>query len=330
MALTMRAVSAELDRLDGRGRRVAGRNELVHALARAALMGARGNSGVILSQIVRGAAEELATPAGRADRPDAGRGRVRARRRRRLRVGARARRGDDADRRPRDGPRGDHAPRPHLRRAAAGSTPRRRAEMQDEMLAEVARGDHAGRRARPSAGRPSSSTSCAEAGVVDAGAHGLVLILAGVVARAARPGRRPWSTSPHQAPARRSVPHHADSRYRYCINFIVSGDGLDSRASSGAAARAGRRLGPGRRRRRDAEGPRPHRRARQARWRSSTATAVVSSVDEADMREQIEARASSGSPTGSRAGVLAVVSGAGLRAALRGARRRAWSTAGRR
>src|SRR5437588_8268768 len=41
-----------------------GRDELVHAVARAALLGARGNSGVILSQIVRGAAEELASRPG--------------------------------------------------------------------------------------------------------------------------------------------------------------------------------------------------------------------------------------------------------------------------
>src|SRR6202012_1069777 len=41
-----------------------GRTALVQTLARAALMGARGNSGVILSQIVRGAAEELASRPG--------------------------------------------------------------------------------------------------------------------------------------------------------------------------------------------------------------------------------------------------------------------------
>src|SRR3712207_7191064 len=60
MALTLRAVADELDRLDGQMVDEIGRTELVNALARAALMGARGNSGVILSQIVRGAAEELA------------------------------------------------------------------------------------------------------------------------------------------------------------------------------------------------------------------------------------------------------------------------------
>ena len=41
-----------------------GRDEIVTAVARAALLGARGNSGVILSQIVRGAAEELASRPG--------------------------------------------------------------------------------------------------------------------------------------------------------------------------------------------------------------------------------------------------------------------------
>src|SRR5204862_6906317 len=36
-----------------------GRDEIVDSVARAALLGARGNSGVILSQLLRGAAEEL-------------------------------------------------------------------------------------------------------------------------------------------------------------------------------------------------------------------------------------------------------------------------------
>jgi uncharacterized protein len=64
MALTLRAVSDELDRLDGQMVDEVGREEIVNALARAALMGARGNSGVILSQIVRGAAEELSSRPG--------------------------------------------------------------------------------------------------------------------------------------------------------------------------------------------------------------------------------------------------------------------------
>src|SRR5918995_3853158 len=64
MALTMRAVMDELDRLDGLKVDEIGRDEIVQAVARAALMGARGNSGVILSQIVRGAAEELVSRPG--------------------------------------------------------------------------------------------------------------------------------------------------------------------------------------------------------------------------------------------------------------------------
>ena len=99
MALTLRAVSDELDRLDGQMVNEVGRTELVNALARAALMGARGNSGVILSQIVRGAAEELASRPGELvdpmlvsaafavpPRPPT--------------IGPRAGRGDDADRLP--------------------------------------------------------------------------------------------------------------------------------------------------------------------------------------------------------------------------------------
>ena len=61
MALTLRAVLAELDRLANQGRALdeVGRDEIVDSVARAALLGARGNSGVILSQLIRGAAEEL-------------------------------------------------------------------------------------------------------------------------------------------------------------------------------------------------------------------------------------------------------------------------------
>src|SRR4051794_41367908 len=61
MALTLRACLAELDRLAAEDRPLdeVGREEIVQSVARAALLGARGNSGVILSQLIRGAAEEL-------------------------------------------------------------------------------------------------------------------------------------------------------------------------------------------------------------------------------------------------------------------------------
>src|ERR1700704_2142026 len=67
MALTMRAVLAELDRLAPEAGQIdeqIGRDEIVDSVARAALLGARGNSGVILSQLIRGAAEELASRRG--------------------------------------------------------------------------------------------------------------------------------------------------------------------------------------------------------------------------------------------------------------------------
>src|SRR3712207_469592 len=60
MVLTLRAVLEELDRLSAQGEiDEIGRDEIVDSVARAALLGARGNSGVILSQLIRGAAEEL-------------------------------------------------------------------------------------------------------------------------------------------------------------------------------------------------------------------------------------------------------------------------------
>jgi hypothetical protein len=67
MVLTLRAVVDELDRLgadDARTIDEIGRDEIVDAVARAALLGARGNSGVILSQLIRGAAEELVSRPG--------------------------------------------------------------------------------------------------------------------------------------------------------------------------------------------------------------------------------------------------------------------------
>src|SRR6185312_14871869 len=59
------AVLDELDRLSEKGELDAiDRDEIVEGVARAALLGARGNSGVILSQLIRGAAEELASRRG--------------------------------------------------------------------------------------------------------------------------------------------------------------------------------------------------------------------------------------------------------------------------
>ena len=69
-----------------------------------------------------------------------------------------------------------------------------------------------------------------ESGVVDAGGYGLVLILAGVVAGLRGDGAELPEVPRHEAP-RLSRPHHEDSRFRYCTNFIVSGRGWPGASS---------------------------------------------------------------------------------------------------
>ena len=100
-------------------------------------------------------------------------------------------------------------------------------EKQDQVLAEileraVADGQRAVERT------PEQLEVLRESGVVDAGGHGLVLILAGVVAGLKGDGAELPEVQHHE-PARRSLPHHEDSRYRYCTNFIVAGKGLQDR-----------------------------------------------------------------------------------------------------
>ncbi|MGH2934648.1 MAG: DAK2 domain-containing protein, partial [Gaiellaceae bacterium] len=56
LTMTVRAVADAVDKTSA-----ASRESLARDVARGALMGARGNSGVILSQIVRGAADVLGT-----------------------------------------------------------------------------------------------------------------------------------------------------------------------------------------------------------------------------------------------------------------------------
>jgi DAK2 domain fusion protein YloV len=227
MAMTMRAVMEELDRLDGMEVDEVGRTQLVQALARAALMGARGNSGVILSQIVRGAAEELASRPGELIDPV-------------LVASAFASAADAAYDSVRDPAEGTMLT---VFREMAHSIARQLAhldaekqrleqgvseEMQDAVLAEVLeRAIEDGQRAVERT--PEQLDVLRESGVVDAGGYGLVLILAGVVAglRGDDEDAVP-EISHHEAP-RLSQPHHEDSRFRYCTNFIVSGSGLSSR-----------------------------------------------------------------------------------------------------
>ncbi|MGN6816504.1 MAG: DAK2 domain-containing protein, partial [Solirubrobacterales bacterium] len=203
-----------------------GRAQLVQALARAALMGARGNSGVILSQIVRGAAEELASRPGELIDPV-------------LVASAFASAADAAYASVRDPAEGTmltvfremaHSLARQLAHLDAGKQRLGREvseEEQDAVLAEVLeRAIEDGERAV--ARTPEQLEVLRESGVVDAGGHGLVLILAGVVA-GLRGDDAELPEVPHHEPPRRTLPHHEDSRYRYCTNFIVSGRGLENR-----------------------------------------------------------------------------------------------------
>jgi DAK2 domain fusion protein YloV len=226
MAMTLRAVMEELDRLDGLEVDQVGRTQLVQALARAALMGARGNSGVILSQIVRGAAEELASRPGELVDPV-------------LVAAAFASAADAAYESVREPAEGTMLT---VFREMAHSLARQLAhleadkqrlgrevgeEQQDAILAEVLeRAIEDGERAV--ARTPEQLEVLRESGVVDAGGYGLVLILAGVVSGLRGDGAEVPEV-PHQEAPRATLPHHEDSRYRYCTNFIVAGSGLGSR-----------------------------------------------------------------------------------------------------
>ena len=222
MALTLRAVLDELNRMNGEPIDVTGRDEIVSAVARAALLGARGNSGVILSQIVRGAAEELASRPGELVDPI-------------LVSAALARAADAAYASVRDPAEGTmlSAVRAMASRVAHDLAhmdtqrlgPDATAEEQDELLAEVL--EHALEAGKEAVERgPEQLAILRESGVVDAGAYGLVVILAGCLA-----GLRddvPPQLEHHYAPAALHRPEHESSSFRYCTNFAVTGESLDA------------------------------------------------------------------------------------------------------
>ena len=96
LTLTVRSIVEALEASNAEGHEAVAKE-----LSRAALMGARGNSGVIFSQILRGFADVLAERDEVGQR-DAG-SRVPFRERLRLPGGAASSRGNDADRDPGDG-----------------------------------------------------------------------------------------------------------------------------------------------------------------------------------------------------------------------------------
>jgi DAK2 domain fusion protein YloV len=224
MALTLRAVLAELDRLSAQGEiDEIGRDEIVDSVARAALLGARGNSGVILSQLIRGAAEELISRPGELVDP--------------VLIGAAMARASDraydSVRAPAEGTIltvvREMAHRV-AREIAHMEGPRLHERVDDEAQNALIAGvlEQALIAGQDSVKRGQDLLPVLrEAGVVDAGGYGLTIIFAGVIA--ALRGAEPPELE-HHAPARITHPQHESSTYRFCTNFAVEGDGLEPAA----------------------------------------------------------------------------------------------------
>ena len=226
MALTLRAVLDELDRLQGGDEQRTideiGRDEIVQSVARAALLGARGNSGVILSQLIRGAAEELVSRPGQLIDPT-------------LIGAALANAADRAYSSVREPAEGtiltvaremarqivtDVAHSPDNPRLEPNTEP---GEQDRAIAAALERAVHAGQDSVKRS--PEMLAALKDAGVVDAGGYGLTIMFAGVVA-ALRGEEAP--ALEHHAPARITHPEHASSTYRFCTNFAVTGAGLSA------------------------------------------------------------------------------------------------------
>ncbi|MGI9020144.1 MAG: DAK2 domain-containing protein [Solirubrobacterales bacterium] len=222
MTGTIQAVLEALENLRTSSLARVDRNLIVTTVAHAALMGARGNSGVILSQIVRGAAEVLSTRRGDLIGPALVRDALGA-----ASAAAAASVGD-----PQEGTmltviREVHqAVAAHVAEMEQTELPEGATDaLQDAMFAElmavaIASGQAALDRT------PEQLEVLARAGVVDAGAYGLMVILAGLVAGLAG-AEAGGSPLPHQDAANLEGAHHFDSRYQYCTSCIITGRDLD-------------------------------------------------------------------------------------------------------
>jgi uncharacterized protein len=311
MALTLRAVLEELDRLataeQTRTIDEIGRDEIVDSVARAALLGARGNSGVILSQLIRGAAEELISRPGELVDP--------------VLVGAAmARAAEHAYASVRDPAEGTiltvvremgsriatvlaHMDQPRLDSDVTDSE-------QSDVIAEVL--EEAIRAGEDSVARgPELLPVLREAGVVDAGGYGIVVILSGMVA--ALRGSAPPPVAHHGAAPRVHHPEHDSSTYRYCTNFAVTGEDLDSRELARALEAHGDSV--------LVVGDHTTLKVHVHTDEPDAATALfavvgtVSHLDVADMHAQIGQRSERlAAAAAGRSGALAVASGHGLRA----------------
>ncbi|HEY8645203.1 MAG TPA: DAK2 domain-containing protein [Gaiellaceae bacterium] len=189
LTLTVRAIDEALHK-DGPDDRAG----LAHEVSRAALMGARGNSGVILSQIIRGATDSLAES---DDLAKAFRSASDAAYR--------------AVKKPVEGTMLTAI------RAMADA-----AERKADLASIIAAGDETVAKTRE------MLPVLKEAGVVDAGAAGLVEIVRGVYA--ALTGEALPEPPELEAEPRIDAIHQELSRFRYCTVFVIEGEGLDADA----------------------------------------------------------------------------------------------------
>jgi hypothetical protein len=199
LVLTLRSVVEALDASSAEGSEAVAKE-----LSRAALMGARGNSGVIFSQIVRGFADVL------GQFEDASTPRLR-----------RAFRGaSDAAYRAVKRPVEGTMLTVIREMAEEGERKENRKLEPHEFLATVlARGEDALSRT------PTMLDVLRDAGVVDAGGAGLVEITRGIALELAG---QPLPEVPVEAEALSFDAIHQElSKYRYCTVFVVEGEGLD-------------------------------------------------------------------------------------------------------
>jgi DAK2 domain fusion protein YloV len=321
MALTLRAVLQEIDRLAAEGDRTIddiGRDEIVESVARAALLGARGNSGVILSQLIRGAAEELISRPGELVDPmliSAAMARA-------------AQRAYESVREPAEGTMltvmremaacaaTELAHLPNSRLDAEAEP-----QLQNEVIADILERAIAAGEASVKRG-PELLPVLKEAGVVDAGGYGVTIVFAGIVA--ALRGTDAPELEHHSAPARVTHPEHASSTYRYCTNFAVTGHDLQAQTFIGPLELIGDSV--------LVVGDTATLKVHVHTDEPERATAVfdgagdVSRLDVADMHAQVEERAERLSSNGGigrwdalqRCGALAVCSGPGMAALFEG------------
>ena len=198
LTLTVRAIVESLEKSSATGHQAVARE-----LSRAALMGARGNSGVIFSQIVRGFADVL----GERDPIDEP-------------MIARAFRSasDAAYRAVRRPVEGTMLTVIREMAEAAESPEARELERLDLLALIVLRGEESLART------PDLLAVLKEAGVVDAGGAGLLEIIRGL--RAAVAGEI-LPDAPDSAPVSLEAIHQELSEFRYCTVFVIEGDELD-------------------------------------------------------------------------------------------------------